>query len=63
MIIRIKNKNKSCSEVKDDQNRLSGAFGAALDAIAVAHDLDMTIMKDQSIDGIFYIICKFNTTY
>jgi len=34
--------------VQDDQNRLSGALGAALDAIAVAHDLDMTLTKDQS---------------
>ncbi|XP_015371179.1 PREDICTED: transient receptor potential cation channel subfamily V member 6 [Diuraphis noxia] len=41
---------KSYSEVKDDQIRLSGALGAALDAIAVAHDLDMTLTKDQSID-------------
>lgn len=39
---------KSYSEAKDDQNRLSGALGAALDAIAVAHDLDMTMTKDQS---------------
>lgn len=47
----MKKKNKSYSEVKDDQARLSGALGAALDAIAVAHDLDMTLTKDQSIDG------------
>ncbi|CAI6369019.1 unnamed protein product [Macrosiphum euphorbiae] len=45
-----KNKSKSYSEAKDDQIRLSGALGAALDAIAVAHDLDMTLTKDQSID-------------
>lgn len=47
----MKKKNKSYSEAKDDQARLSGALGAALDAIAVAHDLDMTLTKDQSIDG------------
>lgn len=64
MSIRTKHKSKSYSEVKDDQNRLSGALGAALDAIAVAHDLDMTMTKDQSIDGTSYnIICKFSIIY
>jgi hypothetical protein len=53
LVVRSKNKKKSNSEAKDDQIRLSGALGAALDAIAVAHDLDMTLTKDQSIDGIY----------
>jgi len=51
LAFRSKNKTKSYSEVKDDEARLSGALGAALDAIAVVHDLDMTLSKDQSIDG------------
>lgn len=54
-MIRTKNKSKSYSEAKDDQIRLSGALGAALDAIAVAHDLDMTLTKDQSIDGTYLL--------
>ncbi|VVC45404.1 Ankyrin repeat,Ankyrin repeat-containing domain,Ion transport domain [Cinara cedri] len=45
-----KKKNKSYSETKDDQAKLSGALGAALDAIAVVHDLDMTLIKDHSIE-------------
>lgn len=67
---RSKNKSKSYAEGKDDQNRLSGALGAALDAIVVAHDLDMTLANDRSIDGtlsfhmfisvfVVIIICHF----
>lgn len=43
--------------MKDDQTKLSGALGAALDAIAVAHDLDMSLSKDQSIiiDGTYLL--------
>lgn len=41
----------SGSEATDDQARLCGALGATLDAIAVVHDLDMTLIKDHSMEG------------